>query len=130
MTKLFKINKLYFEKSIIGFLVFVLMFSIYIGDSWALSPAQQQVYSSGINYFDVSSCSGATSSSSPSSSSSTFTPNNSAAQTIAQNASTGGTQVGYALYDSSGDQLANYNDTFENYGASITKSMILVAYLN
>jgi len=128
MTKLFKINKLFLEKSTVAFLVFVLIFSIFIGDSWALTPAQQQVYSSGINYFDVSSCSDA--SSSTASSGSTFTPNNSAAQTIAQNASTGGAQVGYALYDSSGDQLANFNDTFENYGASITKSMILVAYLN
>jgi hypothetical protein len=58
-----------------------------------------------------------------------ITPNNSAAQTVAEQASTGGTLVGYALYDSSGDQLASYDSTFENYGASITKSMILVAYL-
>lgn len=52
-----------------------------------------------------------------------------AAQKIAQQAGSG-TNVGYALYDSTGKLLANYNDTFENYGASITKSMILVAYLN
>lgn len=60
---------------------------------------------------------------------STVTVNNQVAQQVAQQASTGGTQVGYALYDSSGDNLANYNDTFENYGASITKAMLLVAYL-
>jgi hypothetical protein len=58
-----------------------------------------------------------------------FTPNTAAAQAAAEKASTGGTQVGYAIYDSSGDQLGSNNSTFENYGASITKSMILVAYL-
>lgn len=42
----------------------------------------------------------------------------------------GAKTVGYALYDSTGKLLANNNsDTFENYGASITKSMLLVAYL-
>lgn len=52
-----------------------------------------------------------------------------AAKQAAQKANNGGEQVGYALFDSSGDLLANYNDTFNNYGASITKSMLLVAYL-
>lgn len=56
--------------------------------------------------------------------------NNTAAEKIAQADSKGGTNVGYALYDSAGANLASYNDTFENYGASITKAMILVAYLN
>ncbi len=37
--------------------------------------------------------------------------------------------MGFALYDSSGNQLGNYNETSPNYGASITKSMLLVAYL-
>lgn len=56
--------------------------------------------------------------------------NSQAALQAAQQASTGSTKVGYALYDSTGNLLASYNDTFENYGASITKAMILVAYLN
>ena len=57
------------------------------------------------------------------------TINSSAAQRVAKEASTGGATVGYALYDSTGKLLTNYNDTFKNYGASITKSMLLVAYL-
>lgn len=58
-----------------------------------------------------------------------FTINNSAAQQAAQQAGSG-VKVGYAIYDSSGNQQGSYNATFENYGASITKSIILVAYLN
>ncbi|MGO9790997.1 MAG: serine hydrolase [Solirubrobacteraceae bacterium] len=40
-----------------------------------------------------------------------------------------GTQVGFAVFDSSGQELGSYDDTMENYGASITKAMLLVAYL-
>ena len=59
-----------------------------------------------------------------------ITINNQAAkQVISQNAASG-LNVGYALFDSNGNSLAQDNDTFENYGASITKAMILVAYLN
>ena len=58
-----------------------------------------------------------------------ITINNQAAQQVAQKASTGGTKVGYAIYDSTGKSMGSYN-IFENYGASITKSMLLVAYLN
>ena len=65
----------------------------------------------------------------PSTGSGGITVDNSAAQQTAQKASTGTTKVGYALYDSTGKQLAKYNESFENYGASITKSMLLVAYL-
>ncbi len=57
------------------------------------------------------------------------TINAEAAQEVAQQASSGNTSVGFALYDSTGKQVANYNDKFENYGGSITKSMLLVAYL-
>jgi len=57
------------------------------------------------------------------------TVDNQAGQKAAQQASSGNTKVGYALYDSTGKKLASYNDTSENYGASITKSMLLVAYL-
>ncbi len=53
--------------------------------------------------------------------------NNAAAM---QTAKSSGAKVGYALFDSSGNNLAEYNDNSENYGASITKAMILVAYLN
>jgi hypothetical protein len=53
--------------------------------------------------------------------------NNSAAQQTAQQS---GATVGYSLYSSSGRLLASYNGDSENYGASITKAMILVAYLN
>jgi hypothetical protein len=56
--------------------------------------------------------------------------NSQAAQTVIQQASTSGTKVGYAIYTSSGTPVDSDNDSFENYGASITKSMILVAYLN
>jgi|GEM_PF-2806687 len=77
-----------------------------------------------------SSSTAATSSTTASASSSSgITINIQAAKQAAQAASSGGTNVGYALYDSTGKLLANYNDTFENYGASITKSMLLVAYL-
>ncbi len=54
---------------------------------------------------------------------------NQAAQKAAQAASTGSTKVGYALYDASGNQQASYNASSTNSGASITKSMLLVAYL-
>jgi hypothetical protein len=53
-----------------------------------------------------------------------------AAEQAAQAASGSGTQVGLAVFNSSGQELGSYNDTTENYGASITKSMLLVAYLN
>jgi hypothetical protein len=72
----------------------------------------------------------------PSASTGTSTPapttgslNIQAAQQAAQQASTGGVKVGFALYDSTGKQLGNYSETTQNYGASITKSMLLVAYL-
>ena len=58
-----------------------------------------------------------------------ITVNNTAAQQIAQQASIGTTKVGYALFNSGGKLVANYNDATENYGASITKAMLLVAYL-
>ncbi|MHB1865224.1 MAG: serine hydrolase [Candidatus Saccharimonadales bacterium] len=54
----------------------------------------------------------------------------SAAQQVAQNDSKNGTTVGFALYDSKGNQISSFNGTDQNYGASITKSMLLVAYLN
>ncbi|HEV2412516.1 MAG TPA: serine hydrolase [Candidatus Saccharimonadales bacterium] len=60
---------------------------------------------------------------------STLQINSQAAQALAKKLSTGSVNIGYAMYDSSGNLVSNYNDTFENYGASITKSMILVAYL-
>jgi hypothetical protein len=47
----------------------------------------------------------------------------------AAQAAASGTHVGFAVYDSSGQELGSYNDTMENYAASITKSMLLVAYL-
>lgn len=77
-------------------------------------------------------CCSSSTSTSPASAPTTpgITVDNSAAQSAAQAASTGGTTVGYALYNSSGQLLANFNDTSENYGGSITKSMLLVAYLN
>lgn len=55
--------------------------------------------------------------------------NNNAAQVVAQNASTGTVKVGYALSNASGTIQASYN-VYENYGASITKAMLLIAYLN
>jgi hypothetical protein len=54
--------------------------------------------------------------------------NTSAAEAAAKSASTGNVKVGYALYDDSGS-VSKYNPTELNYGASITKSMLLVAYL-
>ncbi|HTB48526.1 MAG TPA: hypothetical protein VK712_00400, partial [Verrucomicrobiae bacterium] len=59
----------------------------------------------------------------------TTTLNVQAAQQAAQEANTGNVKVGFALYDSTGNQLGKYNETSQNYGASITKSMLLVAYL-
>jgi hypothetical protein len=56
--------------------------------------------------------------------------NTSAAETAAQKASTGGTTVGYSLYDAGGTNISSYNQDTPNYGASITKAMLLVAYLN
>jgi hypothetical protein len=52
-----------------------------------------------------------------------------AAEDLAKADNTGTQKVGFALYDSTGKK-ANYNEFAENYGASITKSLILVAYLN
>ncbi len=52
-----------------------------------------------------------------------------AAEQAAQDASGSGTHVGFAIFNSSGQELGAYNDAMENYGASITKSMLLVAYL-
>ncbi len=52
-----------------------------------------------------------------------------AAETAAQKASTNGTTVGYALYDAAGTNISSYNENAPNYGASITKAMLLVAYL-
>ncbi len=60
---------------------------------------------------------------------STLTINGAGAVQIAQQDSTGTTKVGFALYTSTGALEASYDDTFENYGASITKVMLLVAYL-
>jgi len=59
----------------------------------------------------------------------TIAINNQSAQQVAK-AAGGSTKVGYALYDSSGNLLGSYNDTSQNYSASISKAMILVAYLN
>jgi hypothetical protein len=81
-------------------------------------------------FYDPNACAGSTGAAATPATPTSVTIDNTAAQKAAQAASTGGTNVGYALYDSTGKLLANYNDTFENYGASITKSMILVAYLN
>jgi hypothetical protein len=41
----------------------------------------------------------------------------------------GGVTVGFAIYGSNGQMLGGDNATSENYGGSITKSMLLVAYL-
>jgi len=60
----------------------------------------------------------------------TPTLNVQAAQNIAQQADGGKAKVGFAVYDDSGNQVAKYNETTKNYGASITKAMLLVAYLN
>jgi hypothetical protein len=55
--------------------------------------------------------------------------NVSAAEKVAKGYSTGKTKVGLSLYNSNGTAIVNYNSTAANYGASITKSMILIAYL-
>src|SRR5581483_7335081 len=72
----------------------------------------------------------ASSCSASSQSSSGITVDDASARQIAIQASSGNTNVGYSLYDSTGNQLASYNDTFNTYSASIDKSMLLVAYLN
>lgn len=86
-----------------------------------MSPDQVKAVNQYANWV-ANACSAATNTSAPDN----VTINQQAAQQIARQS---GVNVGYALYDSSGKLLANYNDTFENYGASITKSMLLVAYL-
>lgn len=52
------------------------------------------------------------------------------AQNLAQSLSTNGTKIGLSLISSDGNQVVSLNDNNKNYGASITKSMLLVAYLN
>lgn len=52
------------------------------------------------------------------------------AEQAARAANSSGTRVGFAVFNSSGQELGSYDDTTENYGASITKSILLVAYLN
>lgn len=86
--------------------------------------SQQQLYAWGVDYYDVDACQGQASTTQ-----NLVTIDQSAGEAAAKQAEGNGTKVGYAVYDSTGKLLANYNDTFENYGASITKSMILVAYL-
>lgn len=62
-------------------------------------------------------------------SSSNSSLNTDAAIAAAKSSSAGRTNVGFALYDSDGNKIGEYNADDKNYGASITKSMILVAYL-
>ncbi len=52
-----------------------------------------------------------------------------AAVQAARAASRSGTQVGFAVFNSDGEELGAYADSIQNYGASITKAMLLVAYL-
>lgn len=55
-----------------------------------------------------------------------LTINDAAAQkVIAQSGAT----VGYAIYDTDNNPIASFQGDTQNYGASITKSMLLVAYL-
>jgi hypothetical protein len=82
------------------------------------------------HYDPYATCGGDSGGTSSTTSSTNITIDNAAADAVAKADTTGNQKVGYALYDSTGKLLANYQDTFENYGASITKSMILVAYLN
>ena len=106
-------------------LLFVLV-TEYAPPVLALSGPQVKVLNENILYYNVEACSPAAQAlvSSPSN-----TIDDQAAQQAAQQASTGSTKVGYGLYDSNGNLLASYNGTSANYGASITKSMLLVAYL-
>jgi hypothetical protein len=88
--------------------------------------------SSNLTSDDLLDISGASASSSTSSSpsGSTSALNIASATQAAQQASTGGTQVGFSVWDaSSGKSVGSLNATSQNYGASITKSMLLVAYL-
>jgi hypothetical protein len=105
---------------------------IYAPSVHAATPSDdaEQLYElqTGTGHYDPDATCGG--SSSGTSATTTATIDNAAAEAIAKQDSTGSVNVGYALYDSTGKLVANYNDTFENYGASITKSLLLVAYLN
>jgi hypothetical protein len=108
-------------------LLILLLLAVYLlgGSVSTYAESQSDVYGSGVNFFDVNACEGEASTSQV-----VVTIDQNAGEAAAQNAEGNGTKVGYAIYDSSGKLLDSYDDTFENYGASITKSMILVAYLN
>jgi hypothetical protein len=56
-------------------------------------------------------------------------PNIAAALRIAQASGIDGVTVGFAIYGANGQMPGGENATTENYGGSITKSMLLVAYL-
>jgi beta-lactamase class A len=56
-------------------------------------------------------------------------PNINAALRAVQAFEGDGVTVGFAIYGSNGQMLAGYDATSENYGGSITKAMLLVAYL-
>ena len=56
-------------------------------------------------------------------------PNIDAALRMVQASEVDGVTVGFAIYGSNGHMLGGENETSENYGGSITKSMLLVAYL-
>jgi hypothetical protein len=112
---------------LIGFII------IYAPTANAAGPSDdaEQLYElqTGTGHYDPdATCGQNSSTTNPASSSVSF--DNAAAEAVAKSDSTGGVNVGYALYDSTGKLVANYNDAFENYGASITKAMLLVAYLN
>lgn len=101
------------------------------GNATALTASQLSQVQNDTLFYTGNSCSTQSSNNSPTPVSTVSVGfNNNAAQAIAKADSVNGTQVGYALYTSKGQQIAAYNDTFENYGAAITKPMLLVAYLN
>jgi len=56
-------------------------------------------------------------------------PNVNAALEVVRASEADGVTVGFAIYSSNGQMLGGYGATSENYGGSITKSMLLVAYL-
>jgi hypothetical protein len=56
-------------------------------------------------------------------------PDIAAALRVVQASEVDGVTVGFAVYGSNGQMLGAENATSENYGGSITKSMLLVAYL-
>ncbi len=98
--------------------------------SAANTLTQNQLYHWNIHLFNIAQDNGCSTSTSGSPGLTINTTVLAAVQKVLAQAKANGQNVGYALYEQSGNLIAFNNNTSPNYGASITKSMLLVTYLD